>query len=296
MPDPVLVAGATGFIGRRLVRALDAAGADVRAMTRHPDDYAGPGEPVFGDVQVPESLASAMAGCRAAYYLVHSLGSSEFAALDARAARAFGRATADEGMRHVVYLGGLGDDRDDLSTHLRSRREVEALLGAAGTPVTVLRAGIVIGHGGLSWELTRQLVEHLPVMITPRWVETRTQPIAVDDVVGYLVDVLDNPQAVGETFEIGGPEVMRYSEMLRRVARVRGRPLGLLPVPLLTPRLSSKWLSLVTNVDPTAGRHLIESMTNEVVVTDDRIRAVLPRPLIGYEDAVRQALLERGNP
>ena len=165
---------------------------------------------------------------------------------DADAAREFARAAADAGLGRIIYLGGLGDDGDDLSEHLRSRREVEHLLGSAGVPVTTLRAGIIIGHGGISWEITRQLVEHLPAMITPRWVRTRTQPIAVGDVVRYLVGVLEEPAAEGRTFEIGGPDVLAYVDMLRRVAVIEGRHLWVIPVPLLTPQLSSRWLSLVT--------------------------------------------------
>ena len=290
---PVLVAGATGFVGRRLTRALEEAGRQVRAMTRHPDDYDGPGEPVHGDVHDASTLPAALAGCSAAYYLVHSLGSADFERLDAEAAKAFGEAAAEAGLEQIVYLGGLGNDSDELSAHLRSRREVEGLLGAAGVPVTVLRAGIVVGAGGISWEMTRQLVQHLPAMITPRWVKTRTQPIAVDDVVRYLVGVLGHPDARGRVFEVGGPEVLRYSDMLQRVARLEGRPLPILPVPLLSPGLSSRWLALVTDVDTQAGRNLVDSMTNEVIVQDDSIRQVVPFEPMSYDDAVRAALDER---
>ena len=289
----VLVAGASGFVGRRLTKALEDAGHDVRAMTRNPLDYAGPGEPVHGDVHDPESLPEALEGCAAAYYLVHSLDSADFERLDADAARAFGKAAAAAGVEQIVYLGGLGSDSDDLSAHLRSRREVESLLGEAGVPVTVLRAGIVVGHGGISWEITRQLVEHLPAMITPRWVRTRTQPIAVDDVVRYLVGVLGNDAAIGRVFEVGGPEVLEYATMLKRVAAIENRSLPIMPVPLLTPSLSSRWLSFVTDVDTQAGRSLVDSMANEVVVQDDSIRSVVPFEPMGYDDAVRQALAER---
>ena len=178
------MAGASGFVGRRLCVALDQAGHNVVAMTRNPARYRGAGVPVCGDVRNSGTLESAMAGCQAAYYLVHSLQDADFERKDAAGAIAFGEAAARAGLRRIIYLGGLGDDADNLSAHLRSRREVENLLGAGGVPVTVIRAGIVIGHGGISWELTRQLVEHLPVMVTPKWVATRTQPIAVDDVVG----------------------------------------------------------------------------------------------------------------
>jgi uncharacterized protein YbjT (DUF2867 family) len=292
----VLVAGASGFVGSRLCPALVAAGHEVAAMTRRPDGYAGAGRPVRGDVHQPNGLAEALAGCAVAYYLVHSLDHADFAGKDAAGAQAFGAAAAAAAVERIVYLGGLGDDTDRLSEHLRSRREVETLLGAAGVPVTTLRAGIIVGHGGISWELTRQLVEHLPIMVTPKWVRTRTQPIAIDDVVRYLVAVLDLPQTAGRAFEIGGPEVLRYITMLRRVAAIEGRPLLVLPVPLLSPRLSSLWLALVTDIDTATGRALVDSMTNEVVVHDDAIRRLVPFEPTSYDDAVRRALRERPRP
>lgn len=291
--DPVLVAGGTGFIGRRLVEALAESGRDVRVMTRRPERYRGSGTAVRGDVMEPATLADPMAGCSHAYYLVHSLDHDDFENRDAEAARAFAAEAREAGVRQIIYLGGLGNDADDLSPHLRSRREVETILFESGVPVTALRAGIVVGDGGISWEITRQLVEHLPAMITPRWVNTLTQPIAVDDVIGYLVGVLDNPAALDRTFEIGGPEVLRYSDMLKRVAAIERRPLPILPVPLLTPRLSSRWLAFVTDVDTRSGRNLIDSMCNTVVVTDPSIREVVPLEPLSYDDAVRAALAER---
>ena len=288
----VLVAGASGFVGRRLCAALDRAGHDVAAMTRNPARYQGAGTPVRGDVHDPATLEPAMAGCQAAYYLVHSLQDADFERKDAAGATAFGAAAARAGLTRVIYLGGLGDDADNLSAHLRSRRAVENLLGSGGVPVTVIRAGIIIGHGGISWELTRQLVERLPVMITPRWVATRTQPIAADDVVTYLAGVLEPPAAAGRVYEAGGPEVLQYATMLRRVAAIENRPLLLLPVPLLTPWLSSLWLTLVTDIDGGTGRALVDSMTNEVIVRDQSLRELIPIQPVPYDDAVRTALRE----
>jgi uncharacterized protein YbjT (DUF2867 family) len=289
----VLVTGASGFVGSRLAPVLVQQGHDVRAMTRHPDTYRGAGTPVRADVGDEASVREALAGCDAAYYLVHSLDDPDFERKDADAARAFARAAADTGIRRIVYLGGLGRDEDLRSAHLRSRREVEELLGTTGVPVTALRAGIVVGHGGVSWELTRQLVAHLPAMITPRWVHTRTQPIAVTDVVRYLVGVLEAPEAEGQVFQVGGPEVLTYLEMLTRVAEIQNRHLFVVPVPLLTPQLSSRWLALVTDVDVATGRSLIDSMSTEVVVTDDAVRAVVPFEPVDYDEMVLAALVER---
>jgi uncharacterized protein YbjT (DUF2867 family) len=288
----VLVAGASGFVGRRLCPALAEAGHEVIAMTRHPDRYKGVGTPVHADVHDAPTLRPALADCQAAYYLVHSLGAPDFRRRDAEAAAAFGDAAARAGLTRIVYLGGLGDDADILSAHLRSRREVEQLLAEEGVPVTVLRAGIIIGRGSVAWELTRQLVDHLPLMVTPRWVSTRTQPIAVDDAVRYLVGVLPLGEAAGRVFDIGGPEVLRYVTMLQRVAAIRNRRLVVVPVPLLSPRLSALWLSLVTDVDTATGRALVDSMSNEVIVRDPAIRDLLPFELIPFDDAVRQALAE----
>lgn len=285
--------GASGFVGSRLCRALEEAGHEVSAMTRNPDGYSGAGTAVRGDMDDHASLAAAVRGCDAAYYLVHSLDSSDFEARDARAAEAFATAAGEAGLSQITYLGGLGDDDDDLSAHLRSRREVERLLRAGEVPVTVLRAGIVVGHGGVSWEMTRQLVAHLPAMITPRWVHTRTQPIAIADVVRYLVGVLGNDEAKGRTFDVGGPDVLEYIEMLRRVADIQGRRMLIVPVPVLSPSLSSHWLSLVTDVDTQTGRSLIDSMSNEVVVRDDSITRVVPFEPMSYDQAVLTALGER---
>jgi uncharacterized protein YbjT (DUF2867 family) len=292
----VLVTGATGFVGRRLVPRLVGEGFSVRAMTRNPDRYVSGAESVVrGDVSEPSSLADALAGVDVAIYLVHSLDQADFERRDAEGARAFGAAAAAAGVRQIIYLGGLGADGQELSPHLRSRREVEEILGASGVPVTVLRAAIVVGHGGISWELTRQLVKNLPAMVVPKWVSTRTQPIALDDVVRYLAGVIDRPDAIGRVFEIGGVEQLTYLEMLQVAAEVsKGSRVPIVRVPVLTPRLSSYWLALVTDVDVTTGRNLIDSMSTEVVVTDWAIRDVVPGAPMTYAEAVRQALADEG--
>jgi uncharacterized protein YbjT (DUF2867 family) len=289
----VLVTGATGFIGRRLVPELVERGAVVRAMTRRPEAYDGPGEAVGADVHEPETLRAALEGADVAIYLVHSLDDPDFERKDADAARAFGRAAAEAGVRQIVYMGGLGADDGTLSAHLRSRREVEGLLGEAGVPVTVLRAAIVVGAGGISWELTRQLVKNLPAMVVPRWVATRTQPIALDDVVRYLAGVVGREEAFGRVFEIGGPDQLTYLEMLQVAAEIiNGRKVPIIRVPVLTPRLSSYWLALVTDVDVTTGRNLIDSMGTEVLVTDHAIQDVVPGAPLTYAAAVRRAVAE----
>ena len=289
----IVVAGSSGFVGRRLCPALVEAGHDVVAMTRRPERYDGAGRAVGADVHDAASLEAALAGADVAYYLVHSLDDPQFRRKDAEGATTFAKAAGNQGLQRIVYLGGLGDDADNLSSHLRSRREVEHLLGTGGVPVTTLRAGIIVGHGGISWEMTRQLVEHLPAMITPRWVRTRTQPVALADVIRYLVGVLAVPVEGSVAFDIGGPDVLAYIDMMRVVARIEGRTMIVVPVPLLTPSLSSRWLSLVTSVDVQTGRNLVDSMSNEVVVRDDSIRRLVPFEPMDYVESVLRALGER---
>jgi uncharacterized protein YbjT (DUF2867 family) len=298
----ILVTGASGFVGSALARALASGGYDVRALTRDPDRYRGAGAPVRGDLADPGTLDAALDGVDAAYYLVHSLSSAQFEEEDAAAAGAFAAAAAAAGLEQIVYLGGLGSDDDDLSAHLRSRRDVEGLLAGTDVPLTVLRAAIVVGHGGVSWEMTRQLAAAMPAMVTPPWASTRTQPIALDDAVAYLVGVLGQEAAYGRTFEIGGADVLTYEEMVRRVARIQnGRDVPTLEVPVpanrltdaLTSEVSSRWLALLTEVDQATARNLVGSMGNEVVVTDHAIREIVPLEPMGYDDMVRLALSDR---
>jgi uncharacterized protein YbjT (DUF2867 family) len=292
----VLVTGATGFVGRRLVPVLVDRGLHVRAMTRKPDDYDGPGEATYGDVHDSSTLEAALQGVDVAVYLVHSLDDDDFERKDAEAAHAFGVAAAACGVHQIVYLGGLGEDDGDLSPHLRSRREVEAKLAEGGVPVTVLRAAIIVGAGGISWEITRQLVKNLPAMVVPKWVNTLTQPISIDDVVRYLDGVIDNDDASGRVLEIGGPEQLTYLEMMQQAAEVMlGRRVPIVTVPVLTPSLSSHWIAFVTDVDTTTAKNLIDSMSTEVVVTSDAITALVPGEPISYQESVRRAM-EQSDP
>jgi uncharacterized protein YbjT (DUF2867 family) len=288
----VLVTGASGFIGSALGHALEARGETVRAMARHPERYRGAGRAVFGDIADEPSLTAALEGVDAAYYLVHSLSEPDFAARDRAGARAFGSAAARAGVARVVYLGGLGDEGDDLSPHLRSRAEVGRIL-TGEVPTTTLRAGIVVGDGGISWEILVQLVERLPVMITPRWVDTRCQPVGLDDAVAALCGVLDLPGAAAAVLDLAGPDVLTYRRMLAKVAKMTGRRTLIVPVPLLSPRLSSEWLRLVTNVDLATARSLVDSLTNEVVARDDRIWTMLGRCPASFSECAADALRVR---
>ena len=289
-----LVTGATGFVGSRLVPALSEAGHDVSVLVRDATSYDAPaGVTVFeGDLLEPASLEDALENADTVYYLVHSMGSGAgFEYRDRQAARGFERAATGAGLERVIYLSGLGDDRDGLSEHLRSRREVETLLAAGSYDLTVLRAAVIVGDGSASFRMIRQLATRLPVMVTPRWVYTECQPIAVEDVIAYLVGVLEAPEAAGETYEIGGPEVLTYREMLEETARaLGGRDPVVLPVPFLTPRLSAYWVDLVTDVPASVAHPLIDGLGNRVVVTDPAIRDVLDVELTPFPVAVERAL------
>jgi uncharacterized protein YbjT (DUF2867 family) len=291
----ILLTGATGYIGGRLLHHLEADGKAVRCIARRPEylrPRAAPAtEVVGGDVLDRGSLDAAMRGVTAAYYLIHSMGSRDrFEHADRHAARNFGQAARAAGVRSIVYLGGLGEPNDDLSAHLRSRHETGAILRESGVPVIEFRASIVIGAGSLSFEMIRALVERLPVMITPRWVAVRAQPIAIGDVLAYLAAALDLPGDETRIFEIGGPDVVSYGDLMREYARQRGLRRSMLPVPVLTPRLSSLWLGLVTPVYARVGRVLVDSIRHPTVVRDAAARRAFAVKPLGVRDAIALAL------
>ena len=288
----VVVFGATGTIGRPLVERL-APEHEVVAISRRRQPAQDGVTWARADATDPESAARVLEGARVAYYLVHSLGAADFEAEDLRAAETTARAAERAGVEQLVYLGGLGDDSADLSPHLRSRRETARRLASSSVPVTTLRAAIVVGRGSAAFETIVSLVDRLPAMITPRWVSTRTQPVALVDVVEYLARVCALEPATGQELDVGGPEVMTYREMMERIARLRGKRPFIVEVPLLTPYLSSLWLHLVTPVKAGIARPLIEGLRNETVVRDDRIRELVPIELTPFDAAAREALAER---
>ena len=296
-PRPkVLLTGATGCIGGRLLAALEARGRPVRCMTRRPpalDGRVGPRTSVVrGDCLDPASLRDALAGIDTAYYLVHSMGgTTDFEERDRAAARNFGTAALAAGVRRIVYVGGLGSTAG-LSRHLRSRQETGAVLRESGVPVIELRSGIVLGGGSLSFELIRALVERLPVMVCPSWVRTPTQPIALADLVTYLVAVLDRPHGDSRVFEVGGADVVSYGRIMQEYARQRGLRRWLIPVPLLTPRLSSLWLGLTTPVYARVGRELVDGLRTATVVSDDDARTAFSIRPLGLRQAVARAIEE----
>jgi len=289
----VALTGATGYIGGRLLHALEARGERVRCLSRRPEFMsarAGPEtEVVQADVLRPQTLHAALEGVESAYYLVHSMGSgSSFAEADRRAASAFGQAARAAGVARLVYLGGLGEG--DLSEHLASRQEVGRILRSSGVPTIEFRSSIVVGSGSASFEMLRALVERLPVMVTPRWVKTRTQPIAIEDVIAYLLAALDYQPDGGEVYEIGGSDVCSYLDLMHEYAEQRGLRRQMVPVPVLTPRLSSLWLHLVTPVYAGVGRDLVDSLRNETVVNDARALEVFPVRPRSSANAVARAL------
>ncbi|WP_243370119.1 NAD(P)H-binding protein [Geotalea sp. SG265] len=295
-PDStVLVTGATGFIGARLVNALLQDGFRVRCLVRNRNNTLPKTvQQVEGDLLQPATIPAVVNGVDTAYYLVHSMAGKRagFEERDRTAAGNFTVAADRARVRRVIYLGGLGEVAAKLSEHLASRLEVANILKSGRFSTTILRAAVIIGSGGASYEMIRHLVERLPVMITPRWVSTKCQPIAVADVIRYLVGCLKDERTAGEVFDIGGPEVLTYREMMEHFAKIRGRFTTIIPVPLLTPRLSSYWVGLITPVKPSISMPLIEGLKNEVICRDNRIRDLLPMALTGYDDTLRQALAE----
>ncbi len=285
--------GATGFVGRALVPALAERG-EVLAVSRRGDAPAADGvRAVAADATDAAAVRPVLEGVDVVYYLVHSLGAPNFGEVDRRAAKTVAEEAARAGVSQIVYLGGLGDDGPELSPHLRSRAETAAALSAGSVPVTTLRAAVVVGSGSAGFETIVALVDRLPVMIAPRWVSTQTQPIALADVVGYLADVAGRPETIGETFDLGGPEIFTYRQMIERVARLRGHEPRILEVPVLSPRLSSYWLHLVTPVNASVARPLVEGLRNATLARDDRIRGLLPRTLTPFDVAAREALATR---
>jgi uncharacterized protein YbjT (DUF2867 family) len=303
--DRVLIVGATGFVGKRLIPELVKRNIRLRLLVRDlakasPLIVKGADiEVVQGDLVANSGLAEALRGIHTAYYLVHSMGgktlfrNEEYAGKDRTAAKNFMTAADAAGLKRIIYLGGLGETRDDLSEHLRSRAEIAKIISSGKPSSTVLRAAIIIGAGGASYEMLRYLVERLPVMITPKWVETRIQPIAIRDVLAYLVGCLVNAETAGQEFDIGGPEVFTYVEMMQKYAEVRGLSKRfIIRVPVLTPMLSAYWVDLVTPVPSGIAHPLIEGLRNEVVCKDDRIDRYVPITKTSFRDAVLTAFSE----
>ena len=290
----ILLTGATGYIGGRLLHALEAAGCRVRCLSRHPDALiqrvAQTTEVVKGDVLDAASVAHSMVGVHTAYYLVHSMASTNsFEEEDRLAANAFASAARDAGVRRIIYLGGLGSGVE-LSAHLRSRQEVGRILRESGIAAIEFRAAIVIGSGSASFEMIRALVEKLPVMITPRWVNTSTQPIGIEDVIAYLKQAADLEINVSRIVEIGGADQVTYLDLMQEYARQRGLKRWMIPVPVLSPRLSSLWLGLVTPVYARVGRELVDSLRNETVVGDRSANDLFSIRPLGYQESLKRAL------
>ncbi|MBX3458619.1 MAG: NAD(P)H-binding protein [Planctomycetes bacterium] len=289
---PVLLTGATGYIGRRLLPLLLRT-SPVRCLVR---DAARPLDPraqaVIGDVLQPATLAAAMAGVRTAYYMVHMMAAARhFEQADREAARNFAAAASHAGVKRIIYLGALGDDNDPkLSPHIRSRHEVGRILRESGAEVIELRASIVIGKGSTSFELIRTLTHRLPVMICPRWLDTPTQPIAIDDALACLAAALELPASGSRVIEIGTPDVTSYGGLIKEYARQMGLRRLLIPVPVLTPWLSSLWLALVTPAKAAVGRHLIEGLRNAMVVRDPAPARALPVQPMTVQQAIAEAI------
>ncbi|HVT28933.1 MAG TPA: DUF2867 domain-containing protein [Lacipirellulaceae bacterium] len=295
MPAKVLLTGASGYVGGRLLRLLSERSISVRCLARHPEFLSGritsTVEVVQGDVLDRGSLSAAMAGIATAYYFVHSMGSTDdFEQRDRRAAQNFAEAAREAGVERIIYLGGLGDEEDQLSPHLRSRHEVGQVLRSTGVQVIEFRASIVLGSGSLSFEMIRALVEKLPIMITPRWVAVPAQPIAIEDLLKYLIAALQLSGSDSRVYEIGGADQVSYGELMREYARQRRLRRLLIRVPVLTPRLSSLWLGLVTPLYARIGRKLIDSIRHPTLVRDQSAMADFDIRPVGYREAIAAAL------
>lgn len=297
---PILVIGATGYVGGRLTPRLLEAGYRVRVIGRSMDKMAcrawsnhPQAELVQADVLDQESLEQAAQGCRIAYYLVHSMtaGKDGFAQTDRLAAQNMVKAAASSGLDRIIYLGGLGQDQSDLSNYLRSRIEVARILQSGRVPVTFLRAAVILGVGSASFEILRYLVDRLPVMITPKWVRTMCQPIAIGNVLNYLEGCLEKPATVGQTYDLGGPDILSYQQLMEIYAQQAGlKRRWIVPVPFLSPRLSSYWVHLVTPVPSYLARPLIEGLKNPMVCQENRIRSVIPQNLSSCKETISLAL------
>jgi uncharacterized protein YbjT (DUF2867 family) len=293
---PILVSGATGYVGGRLVPHLLEQGYRVRCLAREAARIEALGwkgvEVATGDVLEYHTLLPALQGVDTAYYLVHAMAAGEegFETRDLFAAQNFGRAAQEAGVRRIIYLGGLGRDKDSLSPHLRSRHAVGEQLRSWQVAVTEFRAGVIIGAGSVSFDLVRYLTERVPILISPRWVSTLTQPISIDDVLRYLVECLEMPETENRILEIGGRDILSYGQMMLSYAKVRGLRRWLVPVPVLTPRLSSWWVRLVTPLPVSIARPLIEGLKNQVIVEDATARQLFAFEPLGYEEAVKLAL------
>jgi len=294
----ILLTGGSGYVGGQLIPRLGQQGVKLRCLARHADKLRSRvgkvSEIVQGDVLDQRSLDKALQGVHTAYYLVHLMsGSKDFEREDRQAATNFAGAAEQAGVRRIIYLGGLGDDSlPDLSPHLRSRHEVGKILRESGVETIELRASVVIGAGSLSFDLMKSLTDRLPVMICPRWLSTPTQPIAVDDVLSYLLAAKDLPPGESRIFEIGGTDVVTYGDLIREYARQRGLRRWLISVPVLTPYLSGLWLALVTPASFEIGRHLIEGLKNPTVVRDRRTLDVFPIRPMGIREAIQRAIAE----
>ena len=295
LPAPLhVVFGASGYIGSNLVPELLRSGRRVRATARNVEVLEGRGwtgaELVRADALDPQSLPAALAGADVAYYLVHSMAAGRhFADIDREAARNFARAAAAAGVRRIVYLGGLIPP-DPRSQHLRSRAETGEVLRQGPVPVTEVRAGMIIGPGSAAYEVIRDLVNHLPVMVTPSWVRSRSTPIALADLLAYLVAVAELPEAAGRVLDAGGPDAVTYEDVMRCYGKLAGRRPRILAVPVLTPRLSSYWLRFVTSVPTSVARALVEGLEHDFVAHDAELRALVPRRLMGLQESVRAAI------